>query len=46
MDVKINNKLIKAPFVQYFMAQDRQSSVYGSNLMIGVSVSYAGLFNL
>ena len=46
MDVKINNTLSLAPFVQYFMAQDRQSSAYGSNLMIGVSVAYSDLFNL
>lgn len=46
MDVKINNTFSMAPFVQYFMAQDRQSSKYGSNLMIGVSVAYADLFNL
>lgn len=46
MDVKINQTLSLAPYVQYFRAQDRQSGVYGSNFMIGLSLAYADLFNL
>lgn len=46
MDVKINHTLSLAPYIQYFRAQDRQSGVYGSNFMIGLSLAYADLFNL
>lgn len=46
LDVKLNNTISMAPFVQYFQAQDRQTNEYGSNLLIGVSLAYADLFNL
>ena len=46
LDGKLNNTISMAPFVQYFQAQDRQTNEYGSNLLIGVSLAYADLFNL
>ena len=46
MDVKITDTFSLAPYLTYFQAQDRESNKYGSNLMIGVSLAYADLFNL
>ena len=46
LDVKLNNKLSMAPYISYFRAKDRQSKVYGSNFMVGISFAYSSIFNL
>lgn len=46
MDVKIKNDFSLAPYISYFQAQSREASAKGSNFMIGLSMSYADIFNL
>lgn len=46
MDVKIKNDFSLAPYISYFQAQSREAPVEGSNFMIGLSFTYASLFNL
>ena len=46
LDVKLNNKLSMAPYISYFRAKDRQSKVYGSNFMLGISFAYSSIFDL
>ncbi|MDR2901782.1 MAG: hypothetical protein LBU87_01555 [Lactobacillales bacterium] len=46
MDVALYKNFALGPYVSYRRAHDRQSSVAGSNFMIGLSFSYSDLFNL
>ncbi len=46
MDVAITKTLAVGPYVSYRYAKDRETSVAGSNFMIGLSLSYSDLFFL
>lgn len=46
MDVKIKDDLSLAPYISYFEAYAREATAEGSNFVIGLSLSYADIFNL
>ncbi len=46
MDVKLKNDFSMGPYIQYFQAQAREAKNAGSNFMIGLSLSYASLFDI
>lgn len=46
MDVKVHKELSLSPFMSYTMAESREAGVAGSNFTIGLSFSYADIFNL
>lgn len=46
MDVKIKDDLSLAPYISYFEAYAREATSAGSNFVIGLSLSYADIFNL
>lgn len=46
MDVKIINNFSLSPFVSYRMAESREATKTGSNFNIGLSLSYANVFQL
>ncbi len=46
MDVKLNDTLSLAPYMNYFMAKARETNKTGSNFMIGLALTYSDLFNL
>ena len=45
MDVKLNDMLSLAPYVNYFMAKARETDKRGSNFMIGLALTYSDLFD-
>lgn len=45
MDVKLNDTLSLAPYVNYFMAKARETDENGSNFMIGLALTYSDLFD-
>ena len=46
MEVSLTDTLAFAPYVSYRQGKARETSKTGSNLMIGLSLKYADLFNL
>ncbi len=46
MDVDVTDTLTFGPYLSYRLAKSREAEKHGSNLMIGLSISYKNLLNL